>query len=221
MSKARPIAEILPFMSALPKRSEEEWAARDKQIEEERVRLMIADEQRKAAERRDRFVKAGFTTRALDIGERADEGNKAIVKLSTWPTAEKTILILSGSAGCGKTVAATWWALRQPTVPLFVRASSFAATSRFNRDVRDEWLNAKALILDDLGTEYADTKGNFLVDLDELIDTFYGHRRALLITTNCPKGDFKNRYGERITDRIRECGEFHALSGSSLRSKRS
>jgi DNA replication protein DnaC len=76
-------------------------------------------------------------------------------------------------------------------------------------------------VLDDLGSEYADAKGNFLVNLDELIDTFYGDKRPLLITTNCTDSEFKQRYGARIVDRIRECGSFYGIRTASLRGKQS
>ena len=67
-------------------------------------------------------------------------------------------------------------------------------------------------MLDDLGAEYVDAKGSFLVDLDELIDTYYGDERPLVITTNLTKDDFKARYGARIERRVRECGKWLSFS---------
>ena len=55
--------------------------------------------------------------------------------------------------------------------------------------------------------------------LDELIDTFHGDRRPLLITTNCDVAGFKVRYGERIADRLRESGRWISVDGGSMRRK--
>jgi len=105
-------------------------------------------------------------------------------------------------------------------VPLFLRASTFAATSRYDAKHRETVFAAPALVLDDLGAEYLDDKGSFLVDLDELIDTFYANRRPLLITTNLDRDRFYQRYGSRIRDRLRECGAFWETKSGSLRAPR-
>ena len=68
-----------------------------------------------------------------------------------------------------------------------------------------------------VGAEYLDAKGSFLVDIDELIDTFYAQRKPLIITTNCTQRQFAERYGERITDRMTECAQWASVVGKSLR----
>ena len=98
-----------------------------------------------------------------------------------------------------------------------LRAAKFAANSRYDADAREAWMLAPALVLDDLGAEYLDAKGSFLVDLDELIDTFYGDGRPLVITTNTDAAAFKARYGERIVDRLRECGVWLSIADGSMR----
>ena len=217
MSAPRHIADIIPIRRSGMPTTDAEWAEHDRRVAEARALDAAREASRMAAERRAAFREAGFPDRALEAAIRADERVDAIRRISSWPTDDQTILVLSGAAGTGKTVAATWWALRRRLAPVFVRATSFAASSRYDRDTRDTWLRAPALVLDDLGTEYADTKGSFLVDLDELIDTFYADRRPLVVTTNCDVHAFKARYGERIADRIRECGEFYGVRGVSLR----
>jgi DNA replication protein DnaC len=118
--------------------------------------------------------------------------------------------------GTGKSVAATWWAAQQSYTPVYVTAMAFARQSRYDSR-RDELLAAPALILDDLGSEFFDAQGSFLVDLEELIDTFYREIRPLVITTNCTPEMFRERYRARIFDRLVESGQFYAVSGSSLR----
>jgi len=56
-----------------------------------------------------------------------------------------------------------------------------------------------------------------MADLDELVDTYYGDQRPLLITTNLDREAFKSRYGQRIADRLRECGRWFSIASESLR----
>lgn len=127
--------------------------------------------------------------------------------------------------------------------PLFLRAAAFFRSSRYKADgeglSRDEILGQRALVLDDAGAEYADGGGNYRVDLDELVDKFYSDERILVLTTNIvyasPKAraslkakgatvdetapTFADRYGERIVDRLRECGRWVSSGAGSMRGK--
>lgn len=201
-----------------------EWTDRQWDEHDARVAAEKAEQDRQEALERARRLRrsleaAGFPERALDAAEAADESKPSIVRVKTWDPRAESVLVLSGPPGCGKTVAAAWWALNRARYPMFLRASTFAAASRYDQEKRSSWTQAAGLVLDDLGTEYADAKGSFQVDLDELIDVFYGSRRPLLITTNCSADDFKKRYGSRITDRLRECGSWFSTSSKSLRRK--
>jgi DNA replication protein DnaC len=213
----------------LPKRLENipttdaEWEEHDRRVAAAREADRIADAAAIIAARRGKCRAAGFPALALDAAIKADETAAAIGYVSDWPGGEhdperqRTILVLSGPPGCGKTVAAAWWALRRTDAPTFIRASAFAASSRYDRETRKALLKASALVLDDLGAEYADANGSHIVDLDELVDTFYGDRKPLLITTNCDNTRFTERYGERVIDRIRECGDFVGAGVKSMR----
>jgi DNA replication protein DnaC len=199
--------------------TDEQWAEHDAKVAAQRVesdRKASEDEQRA---RRSRLTDAGWPQRALDSAEAADVTKPAVARALGWDVAVESVLVLSGPPGCGKTTAAARWALTRNWSPRFLRATSFAASSRYDQEQRDTWMRAGALVLDDLGAEYADTKGNFLVDLDELVDTFYGDKRPLLITTNCSAEDFKKRYGQRVVDRLRECGSWFSANNASLRRK--
>jgi len=165
------------------------------------------------------LLAAGFPRRAVEGAVAADETNAMIARIRDWDIERENVLVISGPKGVGKTVAAAWWAMRRAIPPAFVRAALFAASSRYDREDRQRWLSADALVLDDLGAEYADGKGSFLVDLDELVDMYYGDRRPLLVTTNCNVVKFVERYGERIADRVRESGAFFEWSGPSLRGR--
>ncbi len=199
--------------------TDEQWAERDAKVAAARAVEATAEVAMRAKQRRALAIDKGFPRRAVEAAAACDESASAVARVRDWKPHDENVLVLSGSPGCGKTVAAAWWGLRQEWLPVFMRSTAFAASSRFDQERRDRWIDATALVLDDLGTEYADTKGNFLTDLDELIDTFYGNRRPLLITTNCTTDDFKKRYGARIVDRLRECGSWFSVATGSMRRK--
>ena len=149
---------------------------------------------------------------------------------------EHTFLLLLGSAGAGKSVAAAW-ALAEAVRPifterpynaaewfmrrgLFVRASAAARTgaSDFDREDRErfeDWCSTRFLVLDDLGTERA--WDGWLSRLDELIDRRYGDKLRTVITSNLDGKTFKERYGERISDRIRHDGQIVIAGAESMR----
>lgn len=197
--------------------TDEQWTEHDRKIAEQRAKETAEAEVRRVREKYGRLEKAGFPLRAIRAAEAADVSRSAIARVRDWSPEDKSILVLSGPAGCGKTVAATWWALRRDWPPAFVRATTFAASSRYDRETRDAWFEASALVLDDLGTEYLDARGSFLVDLDELLDVYYGNAKPLVITTNADVASFKSRYGERVSDRVRECGVWFAMRDQSMR----
>jgi DNA replication protein DnaC len=199
--------------------TEEQWAAHDEEVKAKLALVTEEEEKERAGRRAREYSVAGWPARALEAARSADETKSAVARVLAWDTKAENVLVLSGQPGCGKTTAAAVWAQKLHYPPAFVRATTFASSSRYDRETRDAWLHAQALVLDDLGAEYADTKGSFLVDLDELVDTFYGDKRALLITTNCTDVEFKQRYGARIIDRIRECGSFFGIRTGSLRGK--
>jgi DNA replication protein DnaC len=211
---------IAPIMAIVPKSiadmTDEEWVEHDA-----RVAADIANRQSSGLAKRkaDELAKAGFPRRAIDKLDNIERSRALIARMTTWDPKVENVLVMAGTRGSGKTVAATWWASRRDHVPTFVRASTFAASSRYDRDERSTWLAAGALVMDDLGAEYLDAKGSFIVDLDELIDVFYGDRKPLLITTNCTKDAFRERYGARIVDRIRECGSWFSTSDESMRGR--
>lgn len=201
-----------------PDMTEEQWAEHDARVAAEQAKRDRERTERLENERMTRLAATGIPRRALEIAKACAE-TAAIAELRKWNFERANVVVLSGPPGCGKSVAAAWWALNSNTLPTWVRATTFAATSRFDRDKRDEWLRAGALVLDDLGTEYIDAKGSFLTDLDELIDTYYGDRAPLVITTNCRFAEFKERYGARILDRLTECGKWISVLSTSLRRK--
>lgn len=160
---------------------------------------------------------------------------------------ERSLLVLSGTRGCGKTFAASWgcdhWCeryavkhavenwdrweepygfgakvgpLRYPEF-LFIDVSKLTRLSRYSDKDMAKVENPRLLVIDDLGVEYLDDKGSFLSTIDGIINSRYASTKKTVITTNLPSTKFKERYGERIADRIRESGQFVEISDKSLR----
>jgi DNA replication protein DnaC len=184
------------------------------------------DRERPHLSEREQFVRAlreTFPARALGVAlETADVAAPAVAQLAEWSRVNADgIAVVAGPTGVGKTVAACWLALQQPlrSRPAFLRASEFAALSRYDSDARARWSDPSWLVLDDVGAEFADAKGSFAAALDELVDLFYAHKRVLVMTTNLTSVDFAARCGERITDRLREAGAWIAIASSSLRGR--
>jgi len=165
--------------------------------------------------RRAELEERGWPVRALDFAERANDTHA--VRAMRNHGDREGVLVLSGEKGSGKTVGAAWWALHRDRPTRFLRASALARLSRYADERAELYENCRALVLDDVGAEYSDEKGSFVSDLDELIDTFYGDRRRLVITTNCDGKKFRERYGERITDRLAECGWWEVITDTSMR----
>lgn len=192
---------------------------RDQQIE-----FMWRDELERRSDREQRRVRTlseRFPARAFESACAPDLEAPALAQLRAWAaTHTEGLAVLAGAPGCGKTTAATWWALQQHDAPAFMRATELAAASRYDSAARARWAAANALVLDDLGAEYSDPRGSFRVELDELVDVFYAGKRRLIITTNCGADEFRARYGERVVDRMRECGAWLAIVGGSLRRPR-
>lgn len=199
-------------LKRLADRTPEEWAAHDRELLAERQRDLDAREAK---------VRAAMVA-ALEIPPRL----LALVtgRLDSTPAMEALadphlLTCLSGNPGNGKTVAAASW-LYGRSVGLFVKAAAMARWERYDQRQMARLLGARALVLDDLGTEYADAKGNFAALFDELLDYRYDHGLPLVVTTNLDAEAFKERYGERIADRIREVGRFVSLGNESLRSRK-
>lgn len=167
--------------------------------------------------RADAMLARDWPQRAVEIALAADETKMSIQAISAFEG--RGALVLSGDVGRGKTVAAAWWSIRQPVAVTFVRAATLARTSRYS-GTWEQWMKARALCIDDLGAEFADVKGSFAVDLDELIDTFYASQRTLIVTTNCKAGIFKQRYGARVLDRLSESGKWVNVTGESMRGRK-
>lgn len=214
------------FVIPSPVTSEDQWAAHDAAVAERRTREEAELEAKRQAELRRDLVDRGCPAKDL---ERAVSGElddtPAVQACKAAIVSGLTLLVLSGLRGCGKTTAAAWWLTqrREPAQyvrtgsPWFVDASALARWPRYDAAEMRKLERASALVIDDLGVEYDDKQGAFRSFLDGLVNSRYAACLPTLVTTNLPASEFKQRYGERIADRIREAGRYVELAGDSLR----
>lgn len=130
------------------------------------------------------------------------------------------IVVLSGATGTGKTMASSMVSLVKGA--RMVTAQRVLELNRFNGEF-DALCSAPALVVDDVGTEYLDSKGEAEARWDGLFNRRYRmarmSRSLTVVTCNLKAADFRARYGERIADRIREVGRWINVGGTSMRRK--
>jgi DNA replication protein DnaC len=217
----------------LAEQSERERAA----IEEENRRTAVLaerDRERARIAPYMRMRRRGVPAKDHDAIARAElEDTAAMQAVRALLASDQRILVLSGPKGCGKTTAAAWMVAQDISVrmpgggeegrapePQFLDVSKLARLSRYKAEEVEPIEECSLLVIDDLGMEYADEKGSFLATLDGVFNARYAAGLYTVITTNLPSKTFKERYGERLADRIREAGRFVELNGKSLRGRK-
>lgn len=158
------------------------------------------------------------------------EESKPVLAVREFMASPRTLLVLAGGTGCGKTVAACVGldsavvvesgTLRK--VGRFTKAIDLVRAGTFDGEFWDELTDVSMLVVDDLGTEPLDEKGWALANIAALIDQRYDACRKTILTTNLDAARFRARYcndGGRLADRIREAGAFLEFDGGSLRSR--
>ncbi len=139
--------------------------------------------------------------------------------LAEWIKGEYSSCLIMGDVGIGKTaliksIMRLFDILRDPISipPLRCRsivlydASELCNKYMASDDVRYEVLNCKVLFIDDLGTEAMQyfSYGNVCKPINDIILARYAARSPTIITTNLDTGEFAERYGDRVSDRLNE-----------------
>lgn len=146
----------------------------------------------------------------IEIGSEPEtllKGTPALNHGQRFEDADKTILVLSGGTGSGKTLSASHVAMNiGGSRPGFVRSTRFERLGRYDKDMQ-AWLDSRTmLVLDDVGVEFLDSKGAYLSLLDELIDVAWGRKSRIVMTTNLDPKAFAERVGRRVWSRIADVG---------------
>lgn len=135
-------------------------------------------------------------------------------------------LVLAGSREAGKTLAAEWLLAKafegegngRPR-PRHIFSSLHVMRARRDVQLLEAMSRLEPLILDDLGVEIPDREGGFLWCLFEIINQRWMNKMRTVVTTNVIPAAFYRRYGERVTDRMRDGGKCIVVKGPSLRAK--
>lgn len=124
------------------------------------------------------------------------------------------LAVLSGSVGCGKTVAAATWLLHAPIdigshrkdtkARRFIAASEFCQISPYDAQQFESITKAAVLVLDDLGQEFADKRSYFTQRIDDLVARRHGDMLPTVITTNLSIQQVRDTYGDRVASRFND-----------------
>lgn len=177
---------------------------------------------------RGRLDSAGFPRMHVDDVLKADALKKSEIlefcgaMIDSFPSSA----VVSGEPNLGKTLAATWLAMKLFQQRKIVSAAYTRAPEvvkhRIESPDGSRWdfpfnRNADFLVLDDLGTESMvlsirsenqDKQGL----IQELIDYRMSEKLPTLITTNLNKQDLLNRYGSRLVSRFERWGTFKTFA---------
>ncbi|MEZ5439997.1 MAG: ATP-binding protein [Lysobacterales bacterium] len=135
-------------------------------------------------------------------------------------------LVLMGPPGVGKTLALAAMVNAACSTTLAVYASwpdtvakvkAAISSKSKDRDLIDTLIAAPLLALDEIGVKaLSDWEHN---ELFRLVDSRYAECRPTLIASNVMRDAWANAVGERIADRLRECGPTLAITGESQRGR--
>jgi DNA replication protein DnaC len=126
-------------------------------------------------------------------------------------------LVLMGAPGTGKTIAACKWCWAKRG--LFYRVAEISRMDWYRNDEIDNVCTCPNLVLDDLGAEYDDERGNWRSKLDAIINERYdrGSNAATMITSNYGPTRLMRYVGVRTWQRLTEAGRIVQCTGASLR----
>lgn len=175
--------------------------------------------------RAERLGRAKPRLRAEDLddlrhGRLKDSRHLTVVR--AWvERSSKPILCIAGAQGTGKSFAAGW-ALAE-LGGAYLQANDLVRLARGSwrdRELLEDKLRARLLVLDDLGTE--DELDSMHGPLLDLVDRRQGRPWLTLITVNLLAPALRERYPEpRLWSRLDACWVYVASTGPDLRAERS
>jgi DNA replication protein DnaC len=181
----------------------------------------------------ERLIDLGIPRRVRRSLSSTLDDTTAINAVDTWidmPSDEETILMLFGSKGTGKTVAAGYWLMQASRRPInrvrcWYTAIELMRIGLYGSGI-EEIKRRPLLVIDDLGNEFHDAKGAFDVLLYDLLNHRYDEELRTIVTGNmhwdCRDNNrpgFCQRYDHRLADRMVECGKVIICAGESLRQR--
>ena len=206
---------------------------------------MFEDDETTEANQARRLAAIGVPARVAKALGPSFRETEAVRLVRDWKATPADLLVLSGTVGSGKSVAAAWALannIRRHTCRLvggesvelaenlsgkWVAAADLVEASDFAGEFWGPLRKVHLLVIDEAGPERLDPKGRALGNFASLLRRRYDDSRRTIVTTNLPPADWLRVYGEgdggRLRDRLRESEiEFGrsplvAITGESLR----
>lgn len=168
-------------------------------------------------------------------GDKLSQRQRALLARKTcleyadsFPDTATPNLLLSGKSGLGKTFllhAIAHRLVERDIMPVYTSAYHLLEVARKayfenNSDKLAEMMNARVLLIDDLGTE--PMMQNITIEqLFNLLNERQMNRRHTVISTNLTMAELKERYTERVSSRLMDESSWRrlVLTGSDVRKK--
>lgn len=142
---------------------------------------------------------------------------KAYDEVAEWLTDNKGLgLFMFGSCGLGKSVLARY------VLPAILLQAQNKVVSVYDMNTLnaniDVALTKKIVCLDDVGTEEMSVKyGERRLAFAEIMDTAEKNNNLVIVTSNLAMDDLRQRYGDRVLDRIKATTKRVLFTGKSFR----
>lgn len=179
----------------------------------------------------------GFLERAYmqeaGITELDDAAKGHIMDMCQWLiNSDKWGVMLMGSVGNGKTTlmkatvkllkTAYSNTLTESGIPMMVSMSTTTAKDLTNAARKGaEFNNNQYMVcaIDDMGEEPTEVMsfGNVITPITDIMEERYAKRQITIITTNLDANGIKNKYGERVADRLRQMVRIITFTNPSYR----
>jgi hypothetical protein len=162
----------------------------------------------------DRLLAAGVPKKAVRaLGEDFFE-TPAIQVARIWAAGKQQTLLLVGSFGVGKSVAAAW--AMKLLGGMWVAAADLPGLRIEDKAQYNRVRSARFLVVDDLGTDANDKSGWGVNEVQNILTLRHDEDLRTLVTSNLMPSAIQQAYGGRVWDRL-QAGEIVTLGDKSLR----
>ena len=213
---------------------EEGWDARDEFVAQKRIEeRKTLPEDELLAKRLKGFERMGIPRRVWELlTTKADkrDHNKALQAMRDFldmDMREKSIAMMLGGTGCGKTLAASlWlWNVKSPEFPgtcpkKFITSTEFCSMSSFDDAKAKLVFKASFLVIDDAGEDYADKRDYNGSRLAYLMGQRHADMLPTVISSNLHTEKFEAAYGDRIASRMNDAVVTNLKGEPDMRKKR-
>lgn len=131
----------------------------------------------------------------------------------------RSLLLLIGTRGVGKTIAASFAAARWLGRYVLAAEISQAYRELSYREIVRAWCSVGLLVIDELGREPTDADQRSRATMWEVVERRYSARLKTILVSNTPEKLLRERYDEPMWDRISGDGGVFPVVGASLRQR--